>query len=96
MNIKSFQDWYSISHLDVASQGGATLFEKLVEFSFIFLPLCRYASLYHVLKSVYPEHDWKPWLFSKSSDKLWEDPKTVQEAGISLISSNMFSSMGYE
>lgn len=47
------EDWYNVSVIDVKSNGGTGL---LARYNF---------SLYRCLKTVYPEHDWKVWKFSK-------------------------------
>lgn len=53
LNIKDMDGWYKVTYKDMQTRKGSRL-----------LQLYGY-SVIKVLKAVYPEHDWHPWLFNK-------------------------------
>jgi len=56
------EDWYCIDHRHFNENRGATL-------------LARYgASPSAVVKTFFPEHDWKEWLFHHCPRNFWADP----------------------
>jgi hypothetical protein len=62
-NIKNLNDWYNISSKLFLKNGGGGLINNYGQ------------SVYHMLQAIYPEHDWKPWLFMKVPQYFWFDTK---------------------
>ena len=60
MNFKDKSDWYLITVREIKNHGGSGLLEKYN------------GSLQYALKSIYPNYEWIPWLFSVSPG-FWED-----------------------
>jgi len=63
MGVCRWEDWYRVARKDVLRHGGEAL-------------LLRYRhSLYRMISAVFPEHDWKPWLFTRVSPGFWKHPE---------------------
>jgi len=58
-NIKSNLDWYSKNWHDLAAEGGLPL-------------LRRHGSFYAAVQSIYPNHTFLPWKFTKTPPKIWK------------------------
>lgn len=68
LNIKHPDDWYQqISWRSIIEAGGSALLKHYK------------SSPFAALKTVYPDHDWKPWRFSAVPKRFWNDPKNVME-----------------
>jgi hypothetical protein len=62
MELSTMDHWYEVTAADVKRYGGVGLLANY------------YAnSLINALKTVYPEHEWLEWKFSKASKSFWED-----------------------
>ncbi len=63
MGVCHWQDWYRVTETDVKQNGGDCL-------------LTRYNySLLRIFSSLFPEHDWKPWLFRWTPRGFWDQPE---------------------
>ena len=51
-------DWYGVSQKDIGDRGGRGLFKQ-------------YASLYEVLKVIYPEYPWEAQQFVRMPSDYW-------------------------
>eukprot|EP01118_Nematostelium_gracile_P008957 TRINITY_DN2995_c0_g1_i2.p1 TRINITY_DN2995_c0_g1~~TRINITY_DN2995_c0_g1_i2.p1 ORF type:complete len:358 (-),score=67.60 TRINITY_DN2995_c0_g1_i2:91-1164(-) len=60
LGIKSKEDWYHVSRKEVMARGGGTM-----------LDLYFGGSLFKLLTSFYPHHDWIQWKFSRVENKFW-------------------------
>ncbi len=52
LNISHLDDWYAVKLEQVYKRGGYKLLEE-----------CYGGSLMRALRSLYPDHDWKPWVY---------------------------------
>ena len=50
LDLKNMNDWYSVTVNQIRNNNGASLIDK-------------YKSVYDLLKNIYPDYDWKWWLF---------------------------------
>jgi len=63
MGVRRWQDWYRVTERDFKRHGGDSL-------------LTRYNySLLVIFSSLFPEHDWKPWLFTRVPANYWKRPE---------------------
>jgi len=63
MGVRCWDDWYRVTERNVKQHGGDGL-------------LTRYDySLLGILSSLFPEHDWKPWLFGRTPKGFWDQPE---------------------
>jgi len=63
LSLKDMSSWYSVSL--------QTFSDQKLPYSFI---THKYGgSLQRALSTIYPNHNWIPWLFSKSPKRFWED-----------------------
>lgn len=79
LKFQNMEDWYQLSTSHVVEHGGATLLTDKY-----------YGSLFNLVKSTFPKHEWIPWKFShvKPGNQLspfyllgfWDDKGNVQEA----------------
>jgi hypothetical protein len=60
-------DWYRVTVEDFATHRGGAL---LLEYR---------SSVYETIATCFPRRDWKPWLFARSPNDLWKNPKTCQQ-----------------
>jgi len=67
LKIEKQEDWYSVQSKQISQNGGAGLLNRYTN------------SPYKALKTVYPEFDWKPWMFSQVSRGFWENEQNVLE-----------------
>jgi hypothetical protein len=64
-NIQKLEDWYQISTKDFIKNGGIGI-------------LTYYGgSLYLILKKIYPEYDWKPWLLNNTPRSFWNKKDSI-------------------
>ena len=70
LNIKEYKDWYDISFTQLTDHGGH-IFSKL------------YSSIYHLVKTIYPEYSWNKLLFSNI--KMKKNEKEENSSGRSSI-----------
>jgi hypothetical protein len=61
LQIKKQEDWYLVTATDIQRYGGHHLFQYYKE------------SVYDILKSTFPEHEWIPWKFHMVSKGFWKD-----------------------
>lgn len=61
------EDWYKVRNEDLNAAGGGRLLKHMG------------SSLGKALESIYPDHRWHPWRFSKVGKGFWEDPKNVRD-----------------
>ena len=62
IGIEELEDWYQVPQIQFRRSG---LFGMLTH---------QYSSgMYNMLTDLYPEHDWKPWLFNKTPNGVWND-----------------------
>lgn len=57
LGIKEASEWYSVTARQFKQAGGRSLLE-----------LCYNNSLCHLLTTLYPTHEWHPWLFANIPD----------------------------
>lgn len=62
LGVQQMEDWYHIHASQVAEKGGFGLLNH------------HNSSLIHALQAIYPEYDWKVWLFSVTPRHFWETP----------------------
>lgn len=65
LNIKKYEDWYRITIIQLEAKGASSILLKY------------HRSIYKLLKAIYPEYDWKPWLFSYTPHLLWNQSNEV-------------------
>jgi hypothetical protein len=58
-NIQKMEDWYKLQITDLKKNGAKGLLAKYNN------------SLYKLLSTIYPEYDWKPWLFQRVPRSYW-------------------------
>lgn len=59
LGVRHWEDWYAVTNKDFVRHRGMTL-------------LNRYgSSIPLLLSSLFPEHDWKPWLFEETPNNFW-------------------------
>ena len=68
LGLGKFEDWYSVSGLDIRKMGGKVLLNRHFE-----------GSLNKALPEVFPEYEWRPWLFDKATHGFWEDESNVKK-----------------
>lgn len=68
MNFKNFDDWYQISTKDIRNFGGRGLLYFHKE------------SIFSVLATAYPEHNWQLWKFKQAPRNFWNDEKNCLTA----------------
>lgn len=64
------EDWYHITALDLRRADGSfiiTQYGSLQDALNVFLLFCVTDE-----QDLYPEHEWKPWLFPKTTQRFWE------------------------
>jgi len=61
LNIEKLDQWYSIKRNDILRNHGKTFLEYYDR------------SLQNALSELYPEHSWKPWLFSHAKLGFWKE-----------------------
>jgi hypothetical protein len=73
------KDWYKVRFTDVASKHGSGL-------------LTMYdSSVSKALATVYPEHDWKPWMFTEAPKHFWD-----QKSNIDVFVNSLRTDLGIE
>ena len=89
LHINKLSDWYNVSHKVFLSikyyiYNSSKEFIRLGGSSI----LKKYPSLHQTLESVYPEYEWLPWKFEKSSKNIWDDigtqKKFMESLGIEI------------
>ncbi len=73
LDIRSLDDWYSFTIEDIKNKQNKVV-NRMLEHIYN-------SSLPRALQSLYPSHNWKPWLFKESvrlNVELWEDSSTVR------------------
>lgn len=58
LKFKDLDDFYALPHNEFIQYGGISLLQ-------------RHGSLWNVLKSVYPDHNWLPWRFHSAPQGFW-------------------------
>eukprot|EP01114_Cavostelium_apophysatum_P014947 TRINITY_DN3989_c0_g1_i1.p1 TRINITY_DN3989_c0_g1~~TRINITY_DN3989_c0_g1_i1.p1 ORF type:complete len:475 (-),score=70.21 TRINITY_DN3989_c0_g1_i1:108-1532(-) len=66
LQLKTLDDWYSVSKASLENHGASGLLNK---FS---------GSPARMIMSVYKEHTWKPWKFSRVHSHYWSEPSNVR------------------
>lgn len=66
MRVERMEDWYGVKYRDVLDRGGAGI-----------LAIYK-GSLAAALQSLFPEHEWQPWRFSKVPNNFWKDSQNVR------------------
>jgi hypothetical protein len=64
-----YEDWYDITLQQIIDKGGGGLVVGYYE-----------GTLFEFLKSVYPENNWIPWNFKKTSGHAWKDIENRKKA----------------
>jgi hypothetical protein len=59
-------DWYNVKLSDFLSNYGQALVTRY------------HHSPSSVVSHIYPEHDWKVWLFSEASNMFWSDAHNIE------------------
>jgi len=59
--IKTLDDWHQVKHAEILDRGGRELLKYFG------------GSLQNALVSLYPNYEWKPWLFEKIPRCLWSN-----------------------
>jgi len=69
LNYTRYEDWYDVTLQQIIDKGGGGL-------------VCTYytGTLFEFLKNVYPEHNWIPWKFKRTSGGAWKDTETQKNA----------------
>jgi hypothetical protein len=65
LNIQTLEDWYKISSIDIVNNKGRGLINYYK------------GSFFKLLKTVYPDYNWKPWLFNNSPKSYWNKNDSV-------------------
>ncbi len=63
LNYKKLPEWYQVTGSDFIENHGLGLLERYQE------------SPFHILKNIFPKHDWKAWLFIKVQKGFWKQKK---------------------
>lgn len=66
--IETQEDWYKVTNLQFRKFEGGSGVLAMYQFS-----------IYSLLKTVYPEREWYPWLFKKASTKFWNSESASLE-----------------
>ncbi len=66
LKIKKFDDWYRVTGNDFRKNRGHSLLQ-------------HYGSPSRVITTLFPNHDWKPWLFRTAPNGFWENRKNRTE-----------------
>lgn len=53
-------EWYKVTEKEITSKGGRQLLYHYND------------SIIHLLRNVYPEFSWKPWMFSRLPRNIFE------------------------
>ena len=61
LNYKKMEDWYNISQTDIIDNYGSSLLSKYYG-----------GSPNKLIQNVYPNYDYKPWLFNKTECNYWD------------------------
>ena len=69
LNYKRYEDWYDITLETIIDNFGSGLVVGYYE-----------GTLFKFLKSVYPEHNWIPWKFKRTSGGAWKDIENRKKA----------------
>jgi hypothetical protein len=62
LQIEQESDWYAMEATEIRNRGGSGL-------------LARYGSPSELVRNVFPNIDWKPWLFNEAGRNFWEIPR---------------------
>ena len=77
LNFKSLDDWYNITY-EVSPFKYCLILKELKKHKGSYmLTNCYNSSIYKMLSTVYPEHNWKPWSFD--SRGVWKYAETRQD-----------------
>ncbi len=63
LKYKKRSDWYQVTKSDFVENDGLGLLERYQD------------SPFHIMKNVFPKHDWKAWLFIKVPKGFWKQKK---------------------
>ena len=77
LGVKSMDDWYNITKDTMIQKGAGSLLRKYD------------SSPAKMLTSVYKEHDWMIWKFSKVNIRSWENPQ-IQRQYLDWLAKGMF------
>ena len=61
-------DWYKIRHCDFVENKGDSIYRHVYNQDRI-----------AIVSEIYPEIDWKPWLFKRMPIRTWDSPIVVRE-----------------
>jgi len=67
LNFDNLDDWYKITKTHFKNNYGGTLLN------------CYDGSSTLAVMDIFPEHNWKPWLFHQVPARFWEDPKNIKQ-----------------
>ncbi len=66
LGIRQLDDWYTTNRSQIEQLGGSKLLRVVG------------GSLFKLLSTVYPDHDWKEWRFKQVSKGYWNDTNTKE------------------
>lgn len=76
LNIKYWEEWYSVTKAEIDEKGGGIHFLLLIH-RLAYLVHCFKDSPQVTLATLYPEHPWKPWKFNAVTEGFWKDKQNV-------------------
>jgi len=68
LNYSKPEDWYNITHSDFVNYKGDSIYRHVYN-----------QDRMRIVSEIYPEVDWKPWLFKRMPLNTWSDPLVVRE-----------------
>lgn len=74
LGLKTLDDWHNVEVRTVEKHGGAALLRANNHSLYRGTKLISITNRL-VLQLVYPNHDWKPWMFTRSPTHFWNDIK---------------------
>jgi hypothetical protein len=67
LKLKELKDFYSVKYEEIVEKGGKSILEHYND------------SIFHALRSIYPEFQWQGWKFDKVKTHFWEETKNIDE-----------------
>jgi hypothetical protein len=68
IKIKKLSDWYKVDKKSFSNNYGGGLLVRIEK-----------SSIYEILKNIYPDYKWIPWLFKNSHTGIWSDTKNHRQ-----------------
>src|SRR5260221_6524433 len=66
LGFKEMEDWYNVTKMDFVKNGGSKLLDN-------------YGQCSSIVRSIYPEYDWRLWRFERVPKGFWNEKKNQKE-----------------